>query len=1114
MEDAIPPENNVIKPFSCDENLIIDLQNTYSSMNKSLDDINEINNLKDIIVGIIHKRDLQRNEIDLAFKIYYRTLQKLKIRTDTEFFENLNKCSFNHQPFIINAIIITNFQKHLEKDSLIEICNKIFLRCVLENSKNLIVILKAMNLLNKRYPESKFNISLDNVYFCLQNNTSFRIRDEILQLFERYVQRSPEEACEIVFIVLNYMPWTNKNKFYILSIIFKVYSYEFVKTRVEFENEEFFEGIRLALTFKHLFSAAQCLIRSLNNLSNEIFIEFILKLFENASEKEMVNLNSQWWKHIENREQIYFKLNMDNIFRNVTQSSSGTYRNILICYLFRSNILKSDENTFYKILIYFIDHYGKFDEKAQLFIYKFITDTLSNVNLMERYGLFNDIMNFFVGFFKVNIYTSLPDFRQSILEKVPDIINFASKILHWASDTASAKSVQLINEIEIFFRNIIEIYECGISLSNEYQPIIFSLKLFNQTLKTIYLKPERINVKNLTNQKLIEFLNEKSIFDFKKVQIQLLQLLDNDLVQYDDVQAITVNIINSINLISSESPDYEAILENCKIKCKSLEYNKCCKASIIASLIVDKNLDANNRLYEFCINNLSNSFKNFEQDPLLMCKTVHHLFGFINCLNILFSTEKQKYLFEDYENVIEICFDINKIILKLLKIANENIDENTSASFEIMDESLDLLLQKSKIKTDNSILDRKLLLLSFWTTLKATCDMATTIGINLFNLEKEDCLKLDLFEKCLDININVLCKCRHKGAIEAAGISLGILVKHTTNLVNNRSKFYKKLFKCFDMLFSNVSNNSLTRRGAGLSIMLHHLLKNDMDKSKLLFYHGMKIIMSHVQKNETPIEEAVLISTNGENFDALMLHYLCVLVKDTELKDYVAEFYDDIMMAAIKRIEHREWCVRNAALQLFGGIVPKMVGQKQSSDIETPLVLYSSEVTLREISIKVPKTLFYILKYCYNICNDTTFRNQKSYSTIILFLEFLSNIEYLKLNFSNNNTHTEEILLQYRELFWKLLSHKCEKIRKLSATCLVSFHDLNDEIMNLILSLIKTFNIISEPNFEQGLLYALISGINKIKNGKYLNKNYEESFLLFRTYFIDNFRRKKLSYYK
>lgn len=78
----------------------------------------------------------------------------------------------------------------------------------------------------------------------------------------------------------------------------------------------------------------------------------------------------------------------------------------------------------------------------------------------------------------------------------------------------------------------------------------------------------------------------------------------------------------------------------------------------------------------------------------------------------------------------------------------------------------------------------------------------------------------------------------------------GILVKHFTTEINQSLGTYQILESVLKILFRNNEGISTTRRGAGFSIMLLHLIKNDMADGKVSkFLEDRPLIQHLTQKN-------------------------------------------------------------------------------------------------------------------------------------------------------------------------------------------------------------------------------------------------------------------------
>lgn len=92
---------------------------------------------------------------------------------------------------------------------------------------------------------------------------------------------------------------------------------------------------------------------------------------------------------------------------------------------------------------------------------------------------------------------------------------------------------------------------------------------------------------------------------------------------------------------------------------------------------------------------------------------------------------------------------------------------------------------------------------------------------------------MEIVTKCINITSNVLLHCRHKGAIESSGLSLGKIVKSITLNSGADSKMFEIVTSCVEKIFEVIDKTDTTRRGAGFSIMVLHLVKNDSSKDKV-----------------------------------------------------------------------------------------------------------------------------------------------------------------------------------------------------------------------------------------------------------------------------------------
>lgn len=232
---------------------------------------------------------------------------------------------------------------------------------------------------------------------------------------------------------------------------------------------------------------------------------------------------------------------------------------------------------------------------------------------------------------------------------------------------------------------------------------------------------------------------------------------------------------------------------------------------------------------------------------------------------------------------------------------------------------------------------------------------------------------------------------------------------------------------------------------------------------------------------------------NKDSLEASLLHYLCVLVKDSSLSEEIMPYLEQILELTFDKINSKEWTTRNASLQLFGSIVPKLTKQKQFFDGEKddwePIL-----VTIDDILIKMPTFGIFILKHLESSQNYST-------SSLILFLEFLSKIEVRK-----SSVNHKEIIEKFNSVFWNLLKHSDDQVRKLSAKCFALFHEFRIELKNLIEICVSLIFKIKEINFQHGLILTVFYMLKKfLADSKFMEFNEKDYLMKIRNIFCENF---------
>lgn len=313
----------------------------------------------------------------------------------------------------------------------------------------------------------------------------------------------------------------------------------------------------------------------------------------------------------------------------------------------------------------------------------------------------------------------------------------------------------------------------------------------------------------------------------------------------------------------------------------------------------------------------------------------------------------------------------------------------------------------------------------------------------------------EIFSLGLEINTEILHRCRHKGAIETVGLSFGRIVAHVSS---SRALLpvYQQLDSCLKLLFESITAASYSRRGAGFSFLILNLIKNDRQPGRPLLQKTIEKIFKQLS------EDSLLISVHGA-----FLHYLSVLVNDSSLTQDILPYFNEIISLCLEKIESPEWNVRNAALQLFGALVPKIIGQRQHSETEWE----PCQCTLQELQATMPKINTFI-EFCLE--------NHKKISRTLLIaiLSFLSNVERRQIVTSDDTELLPAPAID--EHLFRLLSHPVEKVRALSALCYARLHR-HGQHTGLAIKLIGAIFAATDPNLTHGMLMTLLNVCQKAR---------------------------------
>ncbi|KAH8243577.1 hypothetical protein KR032_008623, partial [Drosophila birchii] len=1001
--------------------------------------------------------------LNVSFRVYYHIVHKYELK-DTHF-GDLPKRLSCEQPsafLMLQSVLLTDHWKQLDADLLEEKCTTAIIEALRRNSPSLMAVLKATNLLVKKFPRLELlALRLEHFYHCLQRQNQTGSREEALTLYNHCCKQQ-ERAFSYFRLIAEFWPWTNRNKYYLLSGILNSHPLPELLATTNQSEEEFFNGLRLSLSYKGLRAASQYPVKSLSNQRSPALLAASVELLVSGSVAEIQNFHSQWFLRIQQRD-VLFELLQANpqiveflACSEDLRAPADQLRLILIFSMFAKEIYAASKLHFFKISTELLTNCSQLETEAQLLVFRFLVDNLANFAV-------EDCLEFFHNFIDRHRGVESSEFRNTMLGKMPTIINHTAKHFHRALKTGGDG---LSVNIKRFFSHLQEIIQRDIK-SEVYQPKIFALKLLEILNRSLYAENVAKNAKMCStqqNQRMGAFLLELGVFRPQVVAKQLFDSL-NDPQGFDDALELTVSL-----LIQLRQVDTELCVERCLSLCLNSDVDECSLVSLYAQLVVVNEQSAQ-KLFDKCLEGLRQKLQSYMEDPLLAAKDGGHLFGYLRGLDEVVRSGVPG-VDTPLEDLLPLLERILSGILKFLNLANARRQDDkaaTAASFQDMDESLHLLVSESSFKLgEGAEASRKYLLMSFWLTLKGCCDLATSIGCSL--LQSTATVNIEALRRCLDINVSVLTLCRHKGAIEAAGLSIGRLTRGITSSLESHDAGFQMLHDCLEReLLTESRQVSTTRRGAGFAIMFLHVLKNDNPRQRLILHRAVQQILKRLNDKRLA-ENTPLDSSNHDRWEALVLHYLCVLVRDTELRPAMSKYYNEILLVAMEHIDNAEWTISNAALQLFGASLGKLVGQRQATEFETRPMWEPSELDYEELGCLLPKACEHMLECC---------DRQEVTSSIILFLAFLSKVEHLR---TSGCRSPSPLLLRFRHLSWRLLRHKCDQVRQLAATCFVRSHEFRCDLPAVLLASAKLAARLDEENFYEGLIYALTSGVHKLRH--------------------------------
>ncbi|KAL4704687.1 hypothetical protein ACJJTC_002162 [Scirpophaga incertulas] len=672
-------------------------------------------------------------------------------------------------------------------------------------------------------------------------------------------------------------------------------------------------------------------------------------------------------------------------------------------------------------------------------------------------------------------------------------INLLNNIKYFMTKTEAILSVksksenQNTKELLGFYIKLQEVFIHSINLNGNYQRKITTLKLCNIFLCVLNedVPRKRQHVSRKTQSHLFTFLNEHNGLLLFNLQF-MLKVINFLKDPADDIRETTIQILQDHYTKEISSQVINNLIEDAKSAIQSKFFFQISCGQTIFKLLSnlcmkgcssDGELNSLDDIFFYIYEQLKTEHKLKQNivESIETGKQLHSLLGVL--IEVLKVSKQNSYnihiLNEELPQLLDILEDISKQFTC--------DEESTSSDFSKMND----MIQNIIVEFGYNPYDRKdqtkisglqqIVLNCLWFNVKAACDLASFLIQLLEDDQYKEC------EKCLRILMHVLETSRHKGVIEAAGAALGRAIQCLTALPEDSalSKIPLALLESkIKELITYANMASVTRRGAGLSIMVHRIVSSDMKKGKPLFHYFMGTLLESCNNtNDLPNS---LNKSEKDVPKAIYIHFLTRIVTDSSLASETMYYSVELAEIAFSNLTSSHWQIRNAALQLYGALIPKLIGQKKASG---PGIETIATVACDEFSTHSPK-LWGHMKGCLKAAN--TGNKIQAQSNVMPVLNVMANFAK-RYNFSFDTgceTNDGELLKNLTSL----LGSPILTIRRLTAKCIYNIYDIETIYRTLADSEIKHENFLHGALILVTLCHKHYSMKNK-SNEKQYNLN-------------------------
>nr|XP_029715577.1 LOW QUALITY PROTEIN: uncharacterized protein LOC109397820 [Aedes albopictus] len=857
--------------------------------------------------------------------------------------------------------------------------------------------------------------------------------------------------------------WLNRNKFHVLMAFLGRYRLESLE-EMSGERIDLYRALELSLHYKHLFSGSQGIVRVLQKKQDDRVFELQVKILQDGSIELVRTMIKQWFSNLTvgDYRKLFKMMQLD-------QLKIGENRKFMPGYLKDNNYVK-----FFQYMNLFKREFQSSKDLNILLVLLLQISAETSLDYMSMSLLIETLVHH-ITTPNAHIHPSTSVFyifklKEYILQQlgVPSV---------HVCNTIVAQCTKLLNHIASLSLERYEANEDAYGIVSElmgssvfhqhlqkqstsnYHAVITSLRMF-QSFASLFLEftpssPYRLQEKESTTADRTTHLLPVESDTFYDMIYGVEHLLTSD---FEDVKMNVLKLLYNKSSAYHYGPALQGKL--------SLIYSYSTSSAI---------LEAMSSFYDEAHTALLTSLRDHERDLFAMMKNDCQLHTHIDSINEAFfgyQESRNLQILEGIKAFPGMLLLVNRVVEFVLRSFNcaksKDEKEMIGSSFEIMDNSFQMLLDRSSQRSTNVSIDKKTMLKALWKALHSSAAFLENYAYWILDNYKTRLDTVKQLSICLRTFVMIMLNCCHRGAIEATGVAFGRVIKKICTLKgrlvvrnDHRNRQAKSIVELAEKIFRTLIRLELQgndfRRCRGYLWMIHNFIKGDTDNNAERSY-----LRIYIEVNRLPLFQSGIIAEATDKISVIQLHQLNLMVREATLNETILEYIDDLMIIALERFKSTDWPIRNAALQLYSSIVTKLVGQRQQcSDPDCDwLPVY---VSLNELIFKLVKANKYILK-------ELRSTDRVSTPFLILVLEFLSKVEYRVYNVLGQKS----IIVEYRSLMWRYLRHENDQVRTLAATCFTQLHDFYDEIPRLMENLIICFfTARRNENFRYGLLKVI-----------------------------------------